>query len=975
MRALTANETTILKSKFQAGASGHSQQVVLTANVPTNAAVNRNPYFPWVVRLPNSEAGMLYRADANLADPPSYRVYFHRYVGQHVLAIPVELFPYDTSAFGLVTYRGTLLAVCWSPTTGLLRYRTSTDSGINWTAEASMGLTYTAGQLAKAGNHVPSPAFQMVTSKDGLTLYLFSCVDPWGSGIAGIGVQQWRQTTNPNVTLGWTALANTGLTATHGRNYGGPSARNQGVQRAWIMCETKTAGTWVGASEMNDLDWHANHGVVRGTLGGAWSIMLNVGYGGGLSGGQGANGGIFYDRNGDLIFYVMDDNGTSVGSSLSTNSGATWTTLREEMPLTGAELGGGSGCSIPGYDSVEYLWGHVAGGGVAIGTTHYGGGGDWARIYGSGVAASYTTFTTTSVDVSDRVIAISIQKDTSAHSSSVSVELRNNDGALSVNDAAAALNVYARPNVKIEVYQWHGVVANKVKTFTGLLDSVADDAGGSIVTISGRDMAKKLIVQEVVPTAPQTLAETGYVRDMGNFVYLNKTLAEVLADLLLKTGTLFTLTVAPSTYVFREIRFASGTLMDAALETATAAGMTFWADEDGAFRAGLVAGPQAASSWTYRSREDVYEFTTDLSDDGLITRVRLMGPANIGAKYLKEQFIWASPAAGPRGVAYDPTTGHIWLLAANRWLSRLNPASNMAVVESFDLSSIITYPDSLAVGPDGHLWIADGFDATDTANANRKFRKVSRTAPLTTLVGPITNPDSLHVRLWHDGTQLRMATHASPSALVTVNATTGAEISRVVSPVNFPMGFDTDGQGGAFLTGWEQTDMFQVSLAGSIVNTIKQPAKNSNEFGYDSSDSGLYAVFVEQDTIVKYAVAGTPSEALTATYAIAIDDALERELIGEKRWLTVVDLNITDMAQATSSAERILAARRQTRKRTTAGAVGNPGLQLNDRVTMYLPGHGVASSDWMVRSIRSDQQARSGTYLMMLVVEPYSAAF
>jgi hypothetical protein len=298
----------------------------------------------------------------------------------------------------------------------------------------------------------------------------------------------------------------------------------------------------------------------------------------------------------------------------------------------------------------------------------------------------------------------------------------------------------------------------------------------------------------------------------------------------------------------------------------------------------------------------------------------------------------------------------------------------MAVVSDTDISSWLSYPDSIDVGPDNHLWIADGYDATLGANANRKFRKVDRAAPGTTLLGPFDNPDQLHVRLWHDQVnRLWMDTYASPAALVKMNDVTGAEVSRVVSPVNFPMGFDSDGQGGAFLTGFDYIDLFQIDLAGNIVNTIKQPAKNCNELAFDHNDLGLYAVFVEQGTIVKYAVAGTPTTVPTATLAIAIDAVFELSLFGEIRQLDVLNLSITDLAMAYATALSLLARVRQYTQRTQSGAIGNPGLQLHDRITVAAPSQGIAAGDYMIRSIRSDQTADAGTYLAVLGLEPAAA--
>jgi len=986
MRALTANETAILKSRFQAGASGHKQKVVLTKQVASTAIGIVDPYFPWVQKLTSGQAGVLMRARATAVSP--FRVYFLRYIGQHVLAAAIELFSYDTSAFGLVTYRGALLAACWDPTTLAVRYRSSGDGGITWTAEATLipGVTYPATEVSKNGGHNTVPCFQIATSKDELTLFVFNCA-VFSAGIAGSSTLRYRKTAALDVATGWTALAETGAPLPSvGRNYGGTTARNQGVQRGFIVCETKTAGTWVAAMEADDGDWHANHMVTRGTIGGAWVRVLLVGYGGGLSGGQGANGGVFRDRNSDLIFYVMSDNGDDATTHRSLDSGSTWDAARQEMPAGGTVdnpyIGGGSGATIPIYDSQEYIWGHVAGGGVAVGVSHLGDGAlikDWNRVFGAGMSATYATYTPQTTDVSDRVLSISLQKDDDADAASFNIELRNNDGALNLGDSAASLNAYVQPNVKVEVWQWHGAATNTVKTFTGLIDNAQERADSQRTTLVGRDMAKKLLLQTVRPIAPQELSDAGYIRDMGNYVYLNKTIAEVLNDLLAKAALEPSTSVwSTSSYVFKELVLTSGSLMEAAKHAAIAAGLRLWADEDGVFRTAPVAGPQPASAWTYSAKEDLVGFDADLSDDQTFTRVRVIGKANIGAKYLKEQFIW--PGLGsPAGIEYDPTTGHLWYLDQNSDLYRLDPKANMAVAAG-PFAIGLAWPDGITVDPaDNHLWVSDGFNSSVGNNVNRKYKKLDRNnltgAPL---LGPFTNPDGDHcgIHAYDSGggvTRLYLTTFTS-GQLVRMN-TNGTEDSRVPSQAVNPTAITSDGQGGYLLSAWESVDLYQIDFAGSTVNNIKQPAKNATELGYDSSDGGVYQVFGPANTIVKYAVAGTPTGVATATLAEAIDADLERQLGGEVRVFDLIDRNVSDNAMAYSTAVRTLARVRQYTKRVSAGAIGSPGLQLHDRITVTAPSVQIASGDYMVRSIRSDQTAEGGTYLMTLLVEPYAAAY
>ncbi|HZP97229.1 MAG TPA: hypothetical protein VFC31_12995 [Candidatus Limnocylindria bacterium] len=980
MRALTAAETAILKSRFQAGADGHRQQMKLTARVQVAMPPTpRNPDMPWAVKMPNGQAGLIFRADNNASGAADLRVFFIAYQTEHALSRPVQLFPYSTLAYGLVVWNAQLLAVCRDPSTGALRYRTSPDSGVTWTAEAALGsLTYAIGEVQWGGG--ASPSFQVTTDKVGAALYLFS-------KNSANNQLMYRTTSSSDPAQGWSALTYSGLTIPSlGRNYGGPSARNQGFQRAFVVCESKTPGTWGCACESDDGDWHANHMCTVGTLGGAWTRRLNAGYGGGLSGGQGANGMLFLDRLGDLLFYVISDNGDSATAYRSTDSGATWTSLGEQMPAgTVVGIGGGSGATVPQYDFQEYAWSHLAGGGVclqvsALKATGSASTANLLRIFGVGASSTFKTYDTTTTDVSDRVIAISTQKDADLDAGSCNVELANVDGACNLHDPAAALYSYLRPNARIEIWQWHGDAANKVKTFTGILSQPQQSHAQQRVTLVALDRGKKLIKQTVVLSAPQDLSQPGYARDMGNYVYLNKTVNEVLDDLLNKAGLSPALDRAwyPSTYVFKELKFQSGSLMAAAKDAAKAAGLVLWADEDGIFRTAPLVTSPGASVWTFRAREDVTDLATEVDDDATYTRVRVIGKANLGAKYLSEQFVWPGLGA-PAGIEYDKTTKTVWYLDYDRHLYRLDPAANMAVLEDTDLSAWLVWPDGMAVDPlDDHLWISDGFDASLGNNASRTYRKIDRTTKAT-LLGPFTNPDGDHcgIHAYDAGggtVRLYMTTYTT-GKLVRMN-TDGTENSRVNSPVALPTAITSDGAGGYYLSAWDQSDLFQVAFDGSITNRIAQPQKNANEVGlvgdasvFDFGD--LYQVFRDQNTIVKYAVAGTPSSAPTATLAEAVDSDLEDELSGERRYLQVVDLGITDLAMAQYTANRLLSAARQYRYRVTKGAVGHPGLQLHDRVTLSSPADGIAS-DWIVRAIRADQTAEAGTYLMVCVLEPAS---
>ncbi|HEV8654487.1 MAG TPA: hypothetical protein VGR85_03125 [Candidatus Limnocylindria bacterium] len=976
MRALTPNEVAILKSRLQIGPQGHSQRVKVTGRVPVAGSPDEFtfPVMPWAVEMPNGQAGVLFSGVTSDLAAPGRRVYLLRYDTEHTGTVK-EVFPYASLAYGLVVWDGKLLAVCQRPSDGALRYRTSTDSAQTWSAEAALGIT-----LADATHllYFKGPAFQLTTNKAGDKLLMFYYEPSTFTFPLNLF---WRETTNADPTLGWSAEADTlANVPSVGRNYGGSVANNQGFQRNFVMCETETANLWAMACESDDGDWHANHMCATGQLGsGGFTNRLNVGYGGGLSGNQGANGGVFLNAAGDLLFYVMTDGGEVAEIWKSTDSGSTWSAGTQMIPagtMYAEGLGGGCGAVIDGYvGGPEYVWGATvstyAGARPAMGVADAGNDlanlPNWTRILGAAVDDGFGAFVDDVKDISERVRAISLQKDDAMDAASFNIELHNVDGAVNPNDPTAELYEYVKPGRKVQIEQWYGDVANAARTFTGYLSQMQGSSNDQLVTLVGIDRARKLLRQDVDPSAPQVFGAEGAVRDMGNYVYLNKTIVEVQEDLLRKAFIVpeTEAVLWPSTYVFKELVFSSGSLQAAMRTACAAAGLRCWWDEDGIFRTWPLIGGTSAAGWTFKSSVDVTTLATELDDDESYTRVRIVGKANIGAKYLQELLYWNGLGA-PKGIDYDPLTGDVWYLDGNGSLYRLDPENSMAIIAGpFALG--LTNLDGISVDPnDDHVWLSH----------NATYRKLDR-ANGSTLVGPFGAPDSNRCGIWawNDAgtTKLKMVTRTTED-IVTMSVG-GAELSRVACPVAKPTAISGDSGGGLYITGLDLVDFYQVDFAGNIVNTIKQAYKNGADLGiidrpttaYDFGD--VYQIFPEGNSIIKYAVAGTPENVERATIAEAVDVALEIEL-GEIHRKTVVDLSISDKAMAEATAAALLRDVKQLRRRLTKGAVGHPGLQLNDRVTLYSPGDAL-DGDFVVRSIRSDQVAADGTYMMVCVLEPY----
>lgn len=760
-----------------------------------------------------------------------------------------------------------------------------------------------------------------------------------------------------------------------------------------IVLENKDA--WNVAAESDDGDWHANHMAAQGWLpSGTWTRKLNAGYGGGLSGGQGANGGIFRDRNNDLIFYVMSDDGNSVTVYRSLDSGATWTSLYANVIPAGwsVALGNGAGFYIAAYVKKEFIWGGTAGlSPVAAPAYADSNNLNVIQLDGGASAANFDQLAGpaapgffeglgvygTPTDYSSRVININLDRSMGTDSDGFNIELSNQDAAINLMNnttTATALHAKIQPNSKVEIYQWYGAVANKVKTFTGIIDSCSEHDAPHTVTITGRDWAKKLLTQEIITIGAQDFdASPAPIQTMANGVYINKTAKEVLLDLLNYWGQIpgaQTAGVAGSNYLFKKYIVSDGTkVIDAIKRACDLAGLEIWADEFGNFVTAPIAARQLALAYTFRAIEDITVVDPTVSDDTTFTRVRILGRANIGAKYLSETSIW--PGLGdPRGIAFDPTDGRVWYLNGPTGnLYKLDPASNMAVV-SGPVNLGLANAESLARDSvDGHLWVVDGFDATTGASVNRKYKKVNNSTGAT-MLGPFTTPGGgLHARVENkSNTELVFLGFSAPSSIYTTDKAGSAPSSTVTAPINNGMGLTLDGGGGLFMTAQDSADIFQTDFAGNLINTIAGPAKDPTELTINATGD-VYAVYQPWNSIVLYTVVTDPAGVATATLAEAADVTLEQTL-SEKRLLRLTDMAITDKAQAQWAANRHLQRVKQYSKSLTIGVIAHPGLQKNDKVQIVAPGS-TLNGYWVVQSIRTEQNAPNNTYLAVLVLQPY----
>lgn len=625
---LTDDEVRILTSRFQAGAAGHRQRVIAHTRVRVEPDFT-NPRAPWAVQMLNGQAGVIFRGDP--IDPLVFgnRVYFLRYDTEHS-GVTMELFPYDTYAYGLVRWNNRLLAVCYRPSDGALRYRTSQTNGQTWSDEAGLGITLVAANVVS----VQRPSFQLTTNREGTVLFMF-----YMDGTSFPANVLWRQTSNANPTLGWTAEDDTDATVPSiGRNFGGSFAYNQGLQRTFAMCETATDDLWAIACEADDGDFHANHMVATGTLGGGgFSRTLLVGFGGGLSGNQGANGGLMLDFSDRLLYWVMEDGGDSAFIYRSNDSGTTWTSGTQMMPpgtAYGEGLGIGCGVLLPGYNGDVYIIG---------GESEFGGGGPPPAFSIGAIQVGRNLellpnwepinvpefwFGSQDIDLSDRVVSIGTNSSVEMQSDSCDIVLANTDQALSMEDTSAMLYDVMQPGTGVTVSQWHGDVANEVTTFTGKVEEVNVSDNEDLVTFRCQDEFYRLLNTDIMPSAPQEADQDGAVLDMGNLVYINKSVNEVLDNLLQFWGSILpqNIDLDPSaTFVFALITFQSGSVGDALVRTANEGGLRIWADRMGIIRTESFGNLDRYAYWFFRSDVDVLTLEQDISADESFTHFRVFG--------------------------------------------------------------------------------------------------------------------------------------------------------------------------------------------------------------------------------------------------------------------------------------------------------------------------------------------------------------
>lgn len=323
------------------------------SGIPSNRSGYTGVLFPLATITPDGQPAVMFRG---LDNGGVGRVVYTKHSSLPYVSYPRLLFPYDQLAYGLATWQGNLVAVCAGASLGTavttLRYRESSDLGVTWTAEADLG--FGLNQIWSYGPVAgQSPGIWLTTDRAGTTLYLFYI------GVTGINsLQVWYKTCTVDPPTTWSAGVYSGLTiGVPGYNQGNDTAEGTHM-RTFVVQESETAGTWLLHCQDGLGVFGDTKAVYSGTLGGAWTKILDQNETGGAFGAAGATGGVFLGKNNSYVTYVMDDQVTHV-NFWRRDPQTGWGAGFNEVPGAPAlGFGAGQGLYVPAYDQ-DVVWGHA----------------------------------------------------------------------------------------------------------------------------------------------------------------------------------------------------------------------------------------------------------------------------------------------------------------------------------------------------------------------------------------------------------------------------------------------------------------------------------------------------------------------------------------------------------------------------------------------------------------------------------------
>jgi len=627
------------------------------------------------------------------------------------------------------------------------------------------------------------------------------------------------------------------------------------------------------------------------------------------------------------------------------------------------------------------------------------------------------------VVLEQQVRRISIDKARKMSAAAMTVELDNADGSLSRYPSQA---VAIEGNV-IKAYEWYGDVANEVRTFTGVIDKILEhedpSADPGIITITCRDRMKHLLVESFSAAAPQGADEDGAVRTTANGVFLNMEVSDIVGVILDMAGIASTdRAISPTSYMVDEYVLPDGISWAEAIlginRLTDLVGYELWADEDGIIRfapSGLGGGDTEVPdepSYTYRVGEDLTELDLAGDDYDLATRVKVRGPLTTNKPAWAET--WHTNAiALPVGLFYDaadPT--HLYVLdRSTKKLYKLLQ-SDRSIVSSVTLTGI-THPLGVSGDPsDGAIyWILEAPWKYTGSTTGNKIHKVRRSDQAILATYNIANGRWTSIKvsasfIWlanWDTDKIHKHSKADGSSIASYTVTFEA-----VAQTN-PTGIAVDGttlltffygmSGGNRFLLVDESDPTTVDPTNALgVGSGVISTAGTNILGGEmdtTTHADLYACSDDLGLVWKFALVEPVDETVAVVVAdVELEDELgAAALIGDRTHDLTHDANpphpyeirrltfdlkvITSIAQATESATRLLARYSQRRVTLDVGTIGNPAQQLRDMVAIDDPVASIdeAEREWMVDTLRTELDAEAGTFLAVMALLPWEAAY
>lgn len=577
------------------------------------------------------------------------------------------------------------------------------------------------------------------------------------------------------------------------------------------------------------------------------------------------------------------------------------------------------------------------------------------------------------------VVRVSIDKSLQTDADAFEVELDNSDGSKSLYPAG---DTYL-PTKRIRIWQWYGDPANAVQTFDGFIDKVAEHRDPKTLTLTGRCWMKRLLVQDILVTAPQGAAEDGSVRDPTNFVYLNMEVSDTVDDLLDKANyPTDKRAVQQTSYMVAEFLGSDGnSFADALGQLADLVGYNSYADELGVYHFEANARAQSrtdtdipdAPDYAFRASEDIVVIDPEQDDFDQKTRIRVTGP--MSTTVLNDAFteLWHSAAIKkPTGVWFDASdAGNVRVAdGVTRKLYKVSQTTRAIVSSTAALCSHFLGDVTGDPSDASKYWILElpWKNGLGTASTVYQLAKSDNSvlASFTLPSGRWTGMDVDATHVWlanWDTNQIHEYTRAGSSV---ASYTLGSNVDPtgvIVDGTTLYVFFYNTNRILVSTTAAPTTITKTISTAGTQMLGGEVDSVTHTEFWACSDSLGL---------VWKYTLV-TPVITERAVSVEVVNAPLETELDEVRRLVVRMDA-ITSLAQATETAQRWLGQLDHTRHTLDFGCIGNPALQKGDMIRIEDPVSGIAS-DWGVDTYRSEMSGAAGTYLGIISALPWDPRY